>query len=282
MRWLRRAAAVWVALSPGVCAAAPPPLFSYEASYTLQLARGSFSTGPRAASGFLDVRFHETCAGWDTKSRIVVDLTFRDGTTSKNERDFESFEGKDGRTYTFAARTVKGGVPVEAFRGSAQFKRSGAGAVEYEIPAETPGGKPRKLTITLPKGTLLPVAHAMELLGHAKNGDKQFRSVMFNGASSVGPRVMSTLIGPQIIPLSAEMPQQDDIDAALLMVPSWDLNLAYYNVADGQRETPTFEVFQRFYASGVAPSFEQAFGDFTIRAELDRLQRIKTEDCANK
>jgi hypothetical protein len=280
MRWALRILVVSGALWGATADAASPKLFSYEASYSVQLARGSFSTGPRAANGFLNVRFHEKCEGWDTRSRIVLDLTFRDDTTSTNERDFESFEAKDGHSYTFAARTVKGSVPVEAFRGAAEFKRGGVGKVEYEIPSEVPGGAPRKLTISLPRGTLLPVAHALELLSHAEKGDRQFRSVMFNGASSVGPRLMSTVIGPQIVPMESELPQQADIDAALLMVPAWDLNLAYYNLIDANRETPSFEVFQRFYASGVAPSFEQAFGDFTIRAELEKLQRIKPEECA--
>ena len=35
-----------------------------------------------------------------------------------------------------------------------------------------------------------------------------------------------------------------------------------------RRDTPNFEVFQRYYASGIAPAFEQQFSDFTIRAEL--------------
>jgi hypothetical protein len=275
-------AAVQVALAFGLVAStaeAAPQLFSYEASYSVQLARGSLSTGPRGANGTLDMRFVETCDGWETSSRVVMDLTFRDGTTITNERDFESYESKDGREYRFAARTVKGGTPVEAFRGTAEFKGAGAGSVIYEVPAETPGGKSRNVTITLPKGTLLPVAHALELLEHAQKGDQLFRSVLFNGASSVGPRMMSTIIGPQIVPLPDSLPSQNDIDTALLTVPAWDLNLAYYNLIDGKRDTPTFEVFQRFYASGVAPSFEQEFGDFTIRADLDRLQRIKPKEC---
>ncbi len=280
MRYIIRTLIAFGVLSAGSGATASPNLFSYEATYSVQLARGSFATGPRAANGFLNVRFHETCDGWETRSKIMIDLTFRDDTTSTNERDFESFEAKDGTAYTFAARTVKGGVPVEAFKGMAAFQRGGTGKVEYSLPAEVPGGEPRKLSISLPRGTLLPVAHALELLSHAEKGDRQFRSVMFNGASSVGPRLMSTVIGPQIAPLKDALPQQDDIDVALLMMPAWDLNLAYYNLVDANRDTPAFEVFQRFYASGIAPSFEQAFGDFTIRAELDKLQRIKPDDCA--
>ncbi len=259
---------------------ATPKLFSYDANYVLQLARGSVSTGPRAATGMLQYRFSETCDGWQTRSRATVDLTFRDSTTLVNTRDFESYESKDGREYTFAVRTIKGEVPVEAFRGSAKLNDRGAGTVVYEIPNEDPKVDPRKVTITLPKGTLLPVQHNLALLERAAKGDKQFRSVIFNGSSSVGPRAMSTLIGPQLEPVAppsvVTMPQ---VDKELLETPAWDLNLAFYNLIE-RRDTPTFEVFQRYYASGVAPAFEQQFNDFTISAELDRLQRLPTPTCA--
>jgi hypothetical protein len=259
--------------------AAGAALFSYDSSYDVQLARGSLSTGPRAASGVLDYRFVETCEGWQTRSRVIMDLTFRDGTMITNTRDFESFESRDGRDYSFTVRTTKGGVPVEAFRGTAKISARGSGLAVYEIPSPEPDGKPRKVTVTLPKGTLLPVQHTLALLERAAKGERLFRSVIFNGASSVGPRAMSSVIGPQ---LAAARPSSDapaaDVDGALFDAPAWDINLAYYNLIE-RRDTPNFEVFQRYYASGVAPSFEQQFGDFTIRADLDRLRRLPAPTC---
>jgi hypothetical protein len=268
--------------SAPAAAANTPVLFSYDATYSVQLAQGSSSAGPRAASGILDYRFAETCEGWQTRTRVVMDLTFRDGTMLVNKRDFESFESKDGRDYTFAVRTNKGDVPVEAFRGTAKMPARGNGTVIYEIPNLDVNSPPRKVTITLPRDTLLPVQHSLALLERATKGDRQFRSVIFNGASSVGPRTMSTIIGPQLAPNAPpNLLTMPDVDAALLNAPAWDINLAFYNLIE-PREMPNFEVFQRFYASGIAPSFEQQFSDFTIRAELDRLQRLPVPECPAK
>jgi hypothetical protein len=259
-------------------AAAQSPLFSYDSTYTVQLARGSLSTGPRAATGTLEYRFMEACGGWQTRSRVIMDLTFRDGAMLVNTRDFESFESKDGRDYTFAVRTTKGDVPVEAFKGAAKMPARGGGVVVYEIPNEDPAQAPRKVTVTLPKGTLLPVQHTLALLERAAKGDRQFRSVIFNGASSVGPRAMSTLIGPQLAPVAPPNLILPQVDQDLLSAPAWDLNLAFYNLIE-RRDTPNFEVFQRYYATGIAPSFEQQFSDFTIRADLDKLQRLPAPEC---
>ncbi|MSO98259.1 MAG: DUF1849 family protein [Rhodospirillaceae bacterium] len=270
--------AVAIILSTSVAVAAPN-LFSYDATYSVQLARASLSTGPRAASGVLDYRFTESCNGWQTRTSVSLDLTFRDGSMITNKRDFTSLESKDGRDYTFAVRTIKGDVPVEAFRGAAKMAMRGGGSVVYELPTQDPAAKPRKVTISLPAGTLLSVRHALALLSRAEKGERQFRSLVFNGASSVGPRAMSTVIGQ---PLASTAPngsaEPSEIDAGLLAVPAWDLNLAYYNLFE-RRDTPNFEVFQRYYSSGITPSFEQQFDDFTIRADLDRLQRITPEPC---
>ncbi len=264
--------------SSGVAHAAAD-LISYESTYTVQLARASLTTGPRAASGVLDYRFMETCDAWQTRSRIIMDLTFRDGTTLTNERDFESAESKDGRDYTFTVRTTKGDIAVEAFRGSAKMTPRGSGIAVYELPNTDPEAPPRKVTVTLPKGTLLPVQQTAALLESASKGERFFRSVIFNGASSVGPRAMSTIIGPQLSPDSppsiVAVPQ---VDPELLAAPAWDLNLAFYNLIE-RRDTPTFEVFQRYYVSGIVPSFEQQFTDFTIRADLDKLQRLSPLQC---
>ncbi|MDX2141935.1 MAG: DUF1849 family protein [Rhodospirillaceae bacterium] len=264
-----------MAMAGGPAWAASLP--SYDASYSVQLARASLSTGPRAADGLLDYRFSETCDGWQTRTRVVMELAFRDGTTIANERDFESFESKDGRSYTFAVRTVKGGTPVEAFKGAAKMFARGGGSVVYELPSVEPAGKPRKVTVTLPKGTLLPVRHALALLDQAGKGEKVFRSIIFNGASSVGPRAASTVIGPQLA-MAGDPGDMAAIDAGLLSAPSWNLNLAFYNLFE-RRDTPNFEVFQRFYATGISPAFEQEFDDFTIRAALDRLQRLDRPVC---
>ena len=187
---------------------------------------------------------------------------------------------KNGTNYSFAVRTSKGDIPVEAFRGTATLNARASGTVVYEIPNEDTAIVPRKVTITLPKGTLLPVQHNLALLERAAKGQRQFRSVIFNGASSVGPRLMSTVIGPQLAPVAPpNIVTLPDVDQDFLGTSAWDLNLAFYNLIE-RRDTPNFEVFQRYYASGIAPSFEQQFNDFTIRAELDRLQRLPTPTCA--
>ncbi|MCB2106698.1 MAG: DUF1849 family protein [Rhodobacteraceae bacterium] len=251
---------------------------SYDASYTLRLVEASSARGPRAATGRLNFKFVETCDGWKTVQSIKLELAFRDGTTMTNERDFSSWEAKNGRSYEFAVRTVKGGVPVEAFRGKAKMRRR-SGEVSYELPKSDTGKGLRRFSVRLPGDTLLPVAYLSELIDRAERGEQIFKSTVFSGSSASGPRTLSAAIGPRLESHDEIASLQDhEIDPNLLDVPAWDLSLAYYNLIE-RRDTPNFEVFQRSHANGISLTFEQSFEDFKIAAELDRLTALPAQSC---
>jgi hypothetical protein len=181
------------AILTAATAARADDLPSYEAVYDLRLTHASASTGPRAAVGTFTSHFAETCDGWDVKSHTLIDLAFRDDTNFTNERFFSSWESKSGTDYRFAARTTKNGKVVEAFKGTAKLGPGGGKAV-YEVPAQDGEKDPDKITIVLPRDTLLPVAHSRALLTRAEHGDGLFRAVVLDGASSTGPRVTSIVL----------------------------------------------------------------------------------------
>lgn len=109
----------------GATAASAADFPPYEAVYELRLTRASATFGPRAAVGQYNYRVAETCDGWETKSHIIVDLTFRDDQTHTNERFFLSWEAKNAASYRFAVQTVKNGNTVEAFKGTAAVSAKG-------------------------------------------------------------------------------------------------------------------------------------------------------------
>ena len=246
-------------------------LTSYEAVYELRLTHASASGGPRAAVGLHETRFAETCTGWETKNHTILNLAFSDGPDYTNERFFSSAENKNGRDYTFAALTLKNGKRVEAYKGTAELGKQG-GQARYEVPGEK---GPKVITLKLPQGTLFPTAHAQALLMSAQKGGPLFRQVVLNGASSTGPRVMSTAISQRRPP---DHPAEAGIDQVLLGTPSWRMSSAYFNLSK-RRDLPTTEVDMQLYQSGVTESFEQTFGDFTVSAKLQRLRKLDAPSC---
>jgi hypothetical protein len=251
---------------------------SYEAVYELRLTHASATTGPRAAVGTMESRFAETCDGWDTKSRVYLALAFRDGSEYQNERLFSSWEGKNGKDYTFTARTTKNGEIVEDYKGKAAITRRGASA-KYEVPRVEGRKRVRPIVVDLPRDVQFPVAHSKALLAHAARGDLLFRGLVLNGASSNGPRVTSVAIGPRVA--SAKPNVSSDIDADLIDTHFWRLSTAVFNLGE-MSDTPKFELTGLLHESGVTESFEQRFGDFSISAKLTRLRGLPTPDCAKK
>ncbi|MBX7199991.1 MAG: cell envelope integrity EipB family protein [Rhodospirillaceae bacterium] len=266
------------AMPLAVQAADLPP---YEATYELRLTRASATYGPRAAVGWYQYRVAESCDGWETKSHILVDLTFRDEQTYTNERFFSSWEAKSGTTYRFAVQTTKNGNTVEAFKGTATMNAKGGQAV-YE-PLGDPHGDPKarkevkKVTLALPPGTLLPLAHARALLQHAAAGDSLFRSVVLNGAFSTGPRVLSVAIGPRHGEF-APGPATPEFDPQLLATPNWQISTAAYNLGE-MRDVPNTETAIQIHETGIVENFEQTYFDYALSARLSRLQRLPKPAC---
>ncbi len=262
-----------VGMPSGARAADFPP---YEATYELRLTRASATYGPRAAVGQYSYRVADTCDGWETKSHIVVDLTFRDDLTYTNERFFTSWEAKNGASYRFAVQTLKNSNTVEAFKGTAVINAKGGQAV-YEPLATPPKGKEfKKVTLPLPPGTLLPLAHSRALLQHAENGDALFRSVVLNGSYSTGPRVLSVAIGPRHGEFAP--PPTPEFDPKLLATANWQISTAAFNLGE-KRDTPNTETAIQIHDTGIVQNFEQTFFDYALSARLTRLQRLDAPAC---
>ena len=266
---------VLLAVAPLVSARAAD-LPSYEASYEMRLIHASETGGPRAMTGDYEFRVEQTCDGWDTKAHTLLDLAFRDDSNFTNERLFTSWEAKDGSSYRFTVQTIKNGLVAEGFKGTATITRKG-GEAQYESLIQ-PG---RKVTLQLPLGTMLPVAHSRALLEHAEQGDQLFRSVVMNGSYSTGPRVLSIAIGrrhddDEDIAPESRLPV--GLDAKLIETPSWQMSSAFFNLGE-KRDTPNTEMVLQLHETGIAQYFEQTFHDFAISATLTKLKHLDPPKC---
>lgn len=250
---------------------------SYEAVYDIRLVQASSTGGPRAAIGTMEWRFAETCGGWETKTHTVMNLHFSNDAHYLNERFFESLESKNGRNYTFSVKTIKNDMVEENFKGKASLDRRG-GVAHYELHPlfGQEDDAVRMVNISLPQGTLFPVAHSQGLVNSAQRGSALYNTVVLNGQSSVGPRRISIAIGPQAS--GTTIPTTPNVDSKLLDQPSWRLSTAFFNLFE-RRDTPTTEVFQQYHASGVTESFDQTFRDFKINVQLNRLRRLDPPKC---
>lgn len=237
------------------------------ASYSMALHSTRPSSGIASASGGMTYKFTDACDGWTIENRTALTFAYNEGAQVNTIWEFVTWEAKDGLTYRFRVRSLRDGVVAEEVDGTATLDGHGMGGVAEFT-------KPEPTTVKLPKGTLFPTEHTLRLLERAEAGEKVFNRVVFDGSGVDGPFEVNALIGGKT-PAGATA---DEAKQALTNLPSWRFEMAFFPVA-AQEAMPNYEVGLRYFSNGVAKDVVQNFGDFALRARLDRLEGLPKPDC---
>lgn len=262
------AVAVLAVLAPlseaALAADRAPKLVPHEAVYAIALARAG--GGVLGASGRMNYRFADTCAGWTVETRNDLVLTDDRGSQVKTTWEFLSWEAKDGLSYRFRVHTTRDGEATEALEGSARLDGSGqAGEATFTAP------EPK--TFPMPAGTLFPTEHTEFLLRHAANGDRLVMRPVFDGSVLAPPFAVNAVIGAKLAPAPGELPSP-----LVSSRPSWPMHLAFFR-SDSNDPLPYHEVAVRYHDNGVAERVVQDYGNFSLSIHLESISPLPPPDC---
>lgn len=250
----------------GSAAASPAmaDLASHRAIYKMRLASTKASSGVSAASGAMSYEFADTCEGWTVENKTVLNFAYNEGGEVVTTWDFVTWESKDGLRYRFKVRSTRDGAVVEEIDGTATLDGVGKGGVaRFTMPED--------MTIDLPPGTFFPTHHTLELVERARADKRMFGGTVFDGSGTDGPFEVSAAIGRMVAPaVKSAQPLTD--------TPSWRVRMAFFPVASREAE-PDYEVDLRYFDNGVAKDVTQDFGDFSLKAKLDRIEPLPKPDC---
>jgi len=273
---------VALAASPAVCApaAAPPApaseirLAAHRAEYAMSLNSTRMSgTGVTGASGKMSYRFADSCDGWTVENKTAVVFSYSDSAPVSTTWDYVTWESKDGLRFRFHVRSTRDGAVNEDIAGSATLDAHGKpGSVKYT--------QPESKTVSLPAGTVFPTENTVRLLEAAQNGDRVLQKVVFDGTDVSGPFNV-TGIFTRLVPANSNASPSlanTQVNATLLTAPSWLMQLAFFPLGSTAAE-PDYEVGLRYYLNGVSDEMIQSYGDFTLKATLDKLQPLPKPDC---
>jgi hypothetical protein len=249
-----------VAAAPALAA----DLVPHRAAYVLRL-DGPATGGVSEARGAMVVEYTLACDGWAAEQRIVLELVNAEGQVLTTDTGFTSWESKDGLRYRFNLRTVRNGELAEEYRGDARL--SGAGKTG-EARYSTPQGR----TVKLPAGTMFPMTHTVGLLKAAAAGQGRYAGVVFDGATKEGMSTINAVFG-KIVVASA-----DDKKNPLSSVRSWNFRMAFFDVG-AQMPEPMYELGMRMFENGVGGEQVMDYGEFRVRATLDRLEPLRRPKC---
>jgi hypothetical protein len=240
-----------------ICASASPDggLTGQQAIYDLSLAkvRTHDVTG---AAGQMRFSVADGCTGWGTTQHMTLLIRNTDGSLNKSVTDYVTWESKDGHEFTFELRERDDdGKTVTDTAGTAIRAPDGSGTITYATPANR--------VMTMPKGTLFPMAHTALLLQSGREGKKFISVPLFDGTADDGPQDTFVVLLDHHPPEKSRFPQ-------LAKLASTDVDIAFYPRKHVD-EKPDFRSQIRYYDDGVAENITMDFGSFIMRGRLRQL-----------
>jgi len=239
----------------------------HRAAYTLTLGAARPNSGITAIEGVMVFDWNTVCEGWTLNQRMTFRIFDSDGQAIENDISFSSFEAADGRSYRFSVRTLVDGEVTEQLRGRAERTPEAGGRAVFS--------EPEGESVELPPGTVFPTEHTRMLIQRAIAGERSMARMVFDGATLDGAFDTNALITQAA---TGDPPGGPNIDANLVGGRSWRVRIAYFKTGDGSTE-PDYELSMRLFENGVGGDFLFEYGEFSIRARLDRLEALPQGGC---
>ena len=240
-----------------------PQMTGQVAIYDLSLAkvRTHDVTG---ATGQMRFAVADGCTGWGTTQHMVLLIRNADGSLTKTVTDYVTWETKNGSMLTFnLSEQDNDGKPVIDDAGTAiHAGTGGAGTITYSTPANR--------VMTMPRGTLFPMAHTQAILDAAVRGEKFISVPLFDGTTDDGAQHTFVVILGRGDHGQPPFP-------ALAKLTSTDVDIAFYERKNSD-QNPDFRSQMRYYDDGVANNIMMDFGDFVLLGKLERLD-IPQSNC---
>lgn len=244
--------------------AATQQLASHRAVYSMSLGTSRSGSSTADARGVMYLEWAESCDGWTVSQRVKLMLYPTQGGEIDTDSNYSSWESRDGRSYRFTVRNLRNGKVTEELRGDARLDGAGrSGKAVFTMP--------QGLSFDLPKGSLFPTEHMVQLIAAAQAGERRLSRVMFDGANIDGPLEVNAIIGAPRAPAAG-------VAGELTNTTSWPVRMAFFPIQSQQAE-PEQEVAIRLYDNGVADHFLLDYGDFTVTAVVEKMEPLPRPKC---
>ncbi|WP_374443735.1 cell envelope integrity EipB family protein [Stella sp.] len=257
--------AILLAIAPPVGAAAGT-IAPHRALYDLTLASSRASGGVVGVHGRMLFEWGDACDGWTVHQRYRMKLSQAQDDDVEIVSSLASWESKDGLRYRFALRKQRGEEPEEELRGSARLDGPGR-------PGRALFTRPEETRVDLPRGTIFPSAHTIEVIRRAEAKEHFFLRRVFDGSEVEAPVDVTAFVA-RPTPAGGEGGK----GKALTDRPGWKVRLAFFPAA-GKTPLPDYEIGLVLLDNGVSSDMLIDYGDFTVRARLKELEPLHGGGC---
>lgn len=272
MRILPKIMLIFVALALPVDQLSALEIVAHRALYRVTLEHAP-SGGVSAVSGNMSVDWRNGCSGWTFEYRSVIDVSQAEGSGISLSTAATTWEAQDGSEYRFNVRHSTNGRELEKIEGYGKIDAIGAGGkVTFTAPT------PRELT--LPVGTLFPMAHSRAVLRAAQWGKAPvfLPLPVFDGMDEQSLYLVNVVIGRAGSGTSKYPAPPKEVGQLLRGHKPWPIHLAYFKTND-LKPVPSHEMKLLMHDNGISDHLVMDFTDFTIRASLVKLEIPPQSGC---
>lgn len=243
-------------------------LAPHKALYNIRLVATHGGSQVLNISGQMEYEWRPVCDAWITDHKFELFYEYADSPGMKIKSDFSTYETMDGKEFNYTSRRYRDGEMYQEIRGNADTGAKG-GHATYKMP--------EGIRYDLAAGTLFPTSHTLQLVKHAKAGDKIYAANVFDGSDEDGPIEINAVMSPYKKPASVRE-QNDKIDSSLLSGQSWNIRMAVFPEKQ-QEEESDYEMSLRFHENGIISDMLIDYDDFSVRQSLVSLEKLPVNPC---
>ena len=231
-------------------------LAAHRAFYRLTL-DSTENSGVTNASGAMEYEVIDGCQGWATQQRLDMTVLDREGGDTHTVSDYSTWESKDGQSFRFRI-TQSTNDDREVRAGWAEMPPGKPGFAVYT--------QPDARRITLPAGTVFPMAQTEAVLSAARKGQMFVSLPVFDGTAT-------TTVANTFAVITAHDQLVPTAFAPLSKLPSLYVHMGYFDT-DLTQMLPDTLLSMRYWDNGVADALTMDFGNFTMFGELAQFKLL--------
>jgi hypothetical protein len=234
------------------------------ALYEMQLGDAEQNSNVQVVSGRSAFTLTRDCSGWQSNEEYIIEFQGNEGNVNRILSRFESWESDSGNMYSFDISERSSFETKKDFSGYANVTPA-AGNAYFTIAEES--------SMELPADTYFPMRHLNAIIDGAEKGETMLAASVFTGADPDDALLTtSTVIGDWKEEAPAERMGEFGQKGY------WPVQTAYFKPA-AKAAAPEYEINYSMQPNGVVRRYVIDYGDFTIIAELMKLESLAAPKC---
>lgn len=230
----------------------------HKALYNIKLAAAKSGSQILNITGQMYYEWQPVCDAWITNHRFNILYEYADSAPMRVTSNFSTFETFDGTSFNFTSQRKRDGQVFEEIRGNAELAEDGAGKALFTMPGD--------VDFDLPKGTLFPIAHSLDVAQKVRSGKTFFNLPIFDGSDEEGPVSVNVFVGKDVVPEQSNF-QHAALNQDLLKSPAKSLRLAFFPVYN-EEETADYEMTLVFHENSLISDMLIEYDDFSVSQTL--------------